>query len=89
MTDLRPLGLDVAKATSHACLVRHSGKLRRRAFANTAAGFSQLSEWLEKQGAERAHACVEATGTYYEALAAYLHGEGHAVSVVNPLKILR
>ena len=87
MTDLPPLGLDVAKATFHACLVRHSGKLRHRAFANSAHGFAQLSEWLAKQGAERVHACMEATGTYYEALAAYLHGEGHAVSVVNPAAV--
>lgn len=86
MTDL-PLGLDVAKATFHACLVRESGKLRHRSFANTATGFAQLSDWLAKLGAERVHACLEATGTYYEALAAYLHGEGHAVSVVNPAAI--
>jgi transposase len=86
MPDL-PLGLEVSKATFHACLVRHSGKLRRRAFANSPAGFSQLSEWLGKQGAGRAHACMEATGTYYEALAAYLHGEGHTVSVINPAAI--
>jgi transposase len=87
MTDLRPLGLDVSKATFHACLVRESGKLRHRAFANTPSGFSQLSDWLAKQGVGRVHACLEATGAYYEALAAYLHGEGHAVSVVNPAAI--
>jgi transposase len=87
MTDLRPLGLDIAKATFHACLVRESGKLRLRAFANTAAGFSQLSDWLEKLGAGRAHACLEATGTYYEALAAYLHERGHTVSVANPAAV--
>ena len=86
MTDL-PLGLDVAKLTFHACLVRHSGKLRHRAFANSAAGFAQLSAWLARQGAERVHACMEATGTYYEALAAYLHEQRHAVSVVNPAAV--
>ena len=87
MTDLPPLGLDVSKLTFHACHVRHSGKLRHRAFANSAEGFSQLSDWLAKQGAERVHACMEATGAYYEALAAYLHGEGHTVSVVNPAAV--
>lgn len=87
MTDLRPLGLDVAKATFHACLVRPSGKLRHRAFPNTPAGFAQLSDWLEKQGVELTHACLEATGTYYEALASYLHEEGHTVSVVNPAAV--
>ena len=50
-------------------------------------GFAQLSEWLGKQGAGRAHACMEATGTYGDALATYLHEAGHAVSVVNPAAI--
>ena len=87
MTDLRPLGPDVAKLTSHACLVRPSGRLRHRAFANTGAGFAQLSDWLEKQGVELTHACMEATGTYYEALASYLHEQGHTASVVNPAAV--
>jgi transposase len=30
------------------------------------------------------HACMEATGTYGDALATYLHEAGHIVSVVNP-----
>ena len=87
MTDLLPLGIDVAKLTSHACLVRHSGKLKHRAFPNNPAGFSQLSDWLEKLGAGPTHACLEATGTYYEALAPYLHEAGHTVSVVNPASV--
>jgi transposase len=87
MTELQPLGIDISKATFHACLVRHSGKLRHRSFSNTASGFSQLSEWLAKLGVEQVHACMEATGTYYEALASYLHEAGHAVSVLNPAAI--
>ena len=87
MTDLLPLGLDVAKAKFNACLIRESGKLRHSSFANSPAGFAQLSAWLAKLGAGTAHACMEATGTYYEALAAYLHGEGHTASVVNPAQI--
>jgi transposase len=87
MTDLLPLGLDIAKATFSACLIRESGKLRHKSFANSPAGFAQLSGWLKQLAASPAHACLEATGTYYEALAAYLHAEGHAVSVVNPAAI--
>ena len=30
---------------------------------------------------------MEATGTYYEALAGYLHGESHTVSVVNSASV--
>jgi transposase len=39
---------------------------------------------MAKQGAERVHACMEAMGTYGDALAAHLHEAGHAVSRVNP-----
>jgi transposase len=81
------LGLDVAKLKFNACLIREGGKLRHRVFANSEAGFSQLAEWLAKNGAGQVHACLEATGTYSEALAAYLHGAGHTVSVVNPAAI--
>jgi transposase len=87
MTLLPSLGLDVAKSTFHACLIRESGKLRHSSFANSPAGFAQLSAWLAKLGAGSAHACLEATGTYYEALATYLHEEGHTVSVVNPAAV--
>jgi transposase len=69
MTDPLPLRLDVSKAKFNACLIRESGKLRHSSFANSPAGFTQLSQWLAKLGAGTAHACMEATGTYYEALA--------------------
>lgn len=84
---LPPLGLDVSKLKFNACLIREGGKLRHKVFPNTPAGFSQLSDWLEKQPGERVHACLEATGTYGDSLAAYLHGQGHVVSVVNPAAI--
>ena len=35
----------------------------------------------------RVHACLEATGTYGDALARTLHAHGHTVSVVNPARI--
>ena len=87
MTNLPPLGLDIAKLKFNACLIRDAGKLRHKVFPNTAAGFAQLSDWLTRQGVGRAHACLEATGTYYEALATHLHEHGHVVSVVNPAAI--
>jgi transposase len=82
-----PLGIDISKLKFDACLLREGGRLRHRVFPNTPAGFSQLSAWLAKQQVERAHACLEATGAYGEALAAYLHESGHEVSVVNPAQI--
>jgi transposase len=82
-----PLGIDISKAKFDACLVRDGGKLRHKVFPNSPAGFAQLSAWLSKHKVERAHACLEATGAYGEALATYLHESGHEVSVVNPAQI--
>jgi len=81
---LSPLGLDVSKAKFDAALLAEDGKLRHRVFPNTDAGYAQLSAWLAKRQAPSVHACLEATGTYGEALAAYLHAAGHRVSMVNP-----
>ena len=82
-----PLGLDVAKLKFNACLRRDGGKLRHRVFPNTPAGFAQLCDWLNQLDAPQVHACLEATGTYGDALAAHLHAAGHVVSVVNPAAI--
>jgi transposase len=78
------IGIDISKLKFDLCLIRESGKLRHKVFPNNAAGFLQLSTWLTKQQVERAHACLEATGTYGEALALYLVDAGHVVSVINP-----
>lgn len=78
------LGIDISKLKFDLCLLRDNGKLKHKVFPNTASGFAQLSAWLQKQKVERAHACLEATGTYGEALATYLFDSGHMVSVVNP-----
>jgi transposase len=81
--NLPPLGLDVAKLKFNACLVRAGGKLRHKVFANHPHGFAQLRDWLNQLGAPQVHACLEATGTYGDALATYLHEQAHLVSVVN------
>jgi len=85
--NLPPLGLDIAKLKFNACLVGAGAKLRHKVFANNPQGFSQLSDWLKKQGVQQVHACMEATGTYGESLAAYLHQQSQLVSVVNPAAI--
>jgi transposase len=81
------LGLDLAKLKFNACLLCEDGKLRHRVFPNTPVGFAQLIEWLGRQQVTRAHACLEATGTYGDSLATYLHEAGHVVSLVNPASI--
>jgi transposase len=86
MTTL-PLGIDIAKCKFNVCLLGTDGKPRHRVFPNTAVGFAQLCDWLSKQAAGQVHACLEATGTYGDSLATYLHEAGHVVSIVNPAAV--
>jgi transposase len=81
------LGIDIAKLKFNVCLINQSGKLKHKVLPNTATGFEQLRGWLSKQGIERVHACLEATGTYGEALSFFLHEAGHIVSVINPAAV--
>src|SRR5688572_15105501 len=83
---LPTLGIDVSKDSFHVELSINN-KRRHRRFANRKAGFAELCVWLAKHKAGPVHACLEATGPYSEALALYLHEQGHTVSVVNPAQI--
>lgn len=80
------LGIDVAKATFHVVLLR-AAKKKHKQFANSEQGFAELRGWLKKQDVAQVWACLEATGSYSEALARDLHGAGHQVSLVNPARI--
>ncbi|MCA1614480.1 MAG: IS110 family transposase [Acidobacteria bacterium] len=84
---LPTLGIDIAKLEFNVCLIQHGGQPRHKVSPNHAAGFEQLEGWLARQGVEQVHACVEATGTYGEALALLLHEAGHTVSVTDPAAI--
>lgn len=77
------LGIDIAKAKFDVTLLA-GGRRRRKAFANTPSGWGELQAWLARQGVERVHATLEATGAYGEGLATWLHDQGHRVSVLNP-----
>lgn len=80
------LGIDIAKEKFDVALLSGE-KVITDTFSNTTAGFGMLKRWLAKNRVERIHACLEATGTYGEALSEYLHRAGHTVSVVNPARI--
>jgi len=81
------LGIDVAKHKFDVTLILPSGARRRKACANSVAGFADLAAWLTRHGAGRVHAGLEATGTYGEALATTLYDAGHHVSLLNPAVI--
>ena len=80
------LGIDIAKKKLDVCLLIN-GKALMKKFDNELKGFKLLQGWLRSLRIERAHACLEATGSYGEAVAEFLHEHGHQVSVVNPLRI--
>ena len=78
------LGIDIAKAKFDVTLLLANGKRRRKVVTNTPAGWMELQAWLERQGVPHVHACLEATGTYGDGVATWLHDHGHRVSVINP-----
>ena len=80
------LGVDVAKNKFDVALLRN-GKYKSKAFENNRSGFEALALWLKKLDVIAFHACLEATGTYGDALARFLFDAGHPVSVVNPARI--
>jgi transposase len=81
------LGIDVSKATLHLALLRGTGRPQKKQVSNDETGFAQMTEWFKVQGVESVTACLEATSTYGQSVARYLHDEGHQVSVVNPARI--
>jgi len=80
------LGLDVSKLKID-CALLLNHKVKSKVCRNNPEGFNALVEWLAKQGVGRVHVCCEATGTYSDAVALFLHEQGHVVSVVNPAQI--
>jgi transposase len=80
------LGIDISKQKFDAALIA-DGKTKHKTCKNSADGFETLVLWLEKQGVQKVHVCLKATGSYGEDLATYLHDTGHVVSVVNPARI--
>ena len=81
------LGIDVAKAKLDCALRLPNGKHRTKVVENNQQGFAALSEWLLKHEAGTPRVCMEATGTYWEAVAEYLAACGMVVSVMNPAQI--
>jgi transposase len=81
------LGIDIAKLKFDVCLIKENQKVKHKVFANTKHGFEQLVAWLASHQVGSLHACLEATGSYGEALALHLFDAGHQVSVVNPAAV--
>lgn len=86
---LPPVGLDVSKATLDVRYSTQAGKGKRFCLhtPNTLEGFEQSQAWFSTLGASQVHVCLEASGTYSDAVALFLLDHGHVVSVVNPARL--
>ncbi len=82
------LGIDIAKLKFDVNLRTLGGQGPRYAavFNNGQQGFKALGKWLAQHGVALSalHACLEATSRYGDRLAAWLHSQAAAVSMVNP-----
>jgi transposase len=82
------VGIDVSKDALDAGLLGPDGRTRGKQFANDRAGHAALVAWADRLAPGGViHFCLEATGPYSEALAAYLHAAGRLVSVANPARV--
>jgi transposase len=81
------LGIDIGKDQIVVVLLRSGHSAEGATFDNSLAGFKTLQRFLKKRRVQHLHACMEATGRYYEALADFLDAQGWTVSVVNPARI--
>lgn len=84
MNTIPSLGLDLARLTFAAALWFGPHRVVRAEFANNVGGFRKLRRWLQQHGVGRLRVALESTNVYGEAVAAWLHAEGHQVHVLNP-----
>jgi transposase len=80
------LGVDISKRDFHAVLMQ-GGRSSKKSFPNTVKGFDQLTHWLRNRKAAAVVVCMEATGSYWQDLAAAIFDAGHTVTVINPKRI--
>ena len=79
------LGIDVAKLKLDVVL-RLGQRAIHQVFAHTPEGFAALDAWLLSFGltASQVRICLEATGSYSDAVALDLFARGYPLSVLNP-----
>jgi transposase len=80
------LGIDIAKLTFSTALLLE-GKYRYKDFDNNKSGYDKLDHWLKSTNIPKIEICLEATGTYGDALADSMYSLGYIVKVINPLQI--
>lgn len=82
------VGIDISAADFRAEVSCATGAQKRK-FTNDTFGFERLQHWVSQHSEGPVVVCMEATGRYGDALAAFAHSRGYFVLVVNPLRIRR
>jgi transposase len=80
------VGIDISKTKFDACLLLES-RTRPKTFGNSIEGFHAFMKWLDDEGADSVHVCMEGTGRLWEPMAEFLYAKKCQVSVVNPARI--
>ena len=83
-----PVGIDVSKLTLDVEVLPQNAKPKVRVFDNTPLGFAKMLRWAQSMAPGLPlHFCLEATGSYSEAVSAFLLEQDQFISVVNPARI--
>ena len=81
------LGIDIAQHSFFAALQLDEQRTLKAPFDNHGGGFRRLRTWLQRHGVGRLRVGLESTNTYAEALAHWLHEQGHTVYLLNPERV--
>lgn len=88
------VGIDIAQLKFDVCIMQGARGSQApikgsTSFPNTAEGFGKFYSWVQARTklGMRVTATMEATGSYYESLAYFLHGKGIEVCVEHPSKV--
>ncbi len=78
------VGIDVSKQTLDVALALDATpkRVNTARFANTTQAFVPLLTWLQARSTAALHVCLEATGTYHDAVLAFLLEHGLCVSLL-------
>lgn len=87
---MNAIGIDVSKGKSTVAVLRPFGEVVAQPFEiiHCDSDFSKLVAFIKQLPGE-SKVVMEATGTYHEPLARYLHSNGIFVSVVNASSIFK
>jgi transposase len=81
------LGIDVSKKKLDVAFMKGCDVISHYTCCNNQEGYQQIHQWSGEVNPAEIHVCLEATGQYSQPVAEYLHGQGYAVSLVNPVCI--